>query len=150
MHENCKLLISFTYVHEAHVVKGYLESKGINVLMADELTIQQYNFYSNAIGGVKLLVHTSEYDESIDLLKKGGYLASENNNLMRRVEQVPLEKDQTSKQCPFCSSINIRKGKKWSISTSVLYFLVGVILPFGKKTFVCFDCEHEWKFNKSH
>jgi len=48
-------LLTFTYPHEAHLAKGRLESEGIEVQITDELTVQAYNLYSNAIGGVKLM-----------------------------------------------------------------------------------------------
>ena len=47
---------TFTYPHEAAILKGRLESEGIECFLRDELTVQVYNFYSNAIGGVKLQV----------------------------------------------------------------------------------------------
>ena len=51
---------TFTYPHEAAILKGRLESEGIECFLRDELTVQVYNFYSNAIGGVKLQVRRSD------------------------------------------------------------------------------------------
>jgi len=67
-------IISFTYPHEAHLVKGKLESEGIEVMIKDELTVQVINFYSNAIGGVKLLVKDSDYDKAYQVLIESGYI----------------------------------------------------------------------------
>lgn len=53
---NWETLITFTYPHEAHMAMGFLESEGIRTIIRDEMTVQVQNFYSNAIGGVKLLV----------------------------------------------------------------------------------------------
>jgi len=47
---------NYSLPHEAHLAKTYLENEGIEVFLKDELTTQIYNFYSNAIGGVKLQV----------------------------------------------------------------------------------------------
>ena len=41
--------VTFTYPHEAHLAKNYLESEGIETEIRDELTAQVNNFYSNAI-----------------------------------------------------------------------------------------------------
>lgn len=72
--EDLIIIISFTYPHEAHLVRGMLESKGIEVQVKDELTTQVINFYSNAIGGVKLLVKKSDYEKAYKILRKAGYL----------------------------------------------------------------------------
>ncbi|MFR9164915.1 MAG: putative signal transducing protein [Clostridium baratii] len=53
-------IISFTYPHEAHLAKSLLEASNIEVFIKDEFTIQVNNFYSNAIGGVKILVEKSK------------------------------------------------------------------------------------------
>jgi len=36
--EDWPVLITFTYPHEAHLVKGYLASNGIKTIIHDELT----------------------------------------------------------------------------------------------------------------
>jgi hypothetical protein len=71
---NWNTIISFTYPHEAHLAKGRLESEGIDVIIKDELTAQVNNFYSNAIGGVKLLVKDSDYDSAYKILIESGYI----------------------------------------------------------------------------
>ena len=45
-------IIEFTYPHEAHMAKNYLESYGIEVMLFHELTTQVNNFYSHAISGL--------------------------------------------------------------------------------------------------
>lgn len=72
--DNWIVVISFTYPHEAHMAKGKLESLGIEVLIKDELTAQVNNFYSNAIGGVKLLVKEPDFDTAKQLLVEAGYI----------------------------------------------------------------------------
>jgi hypothetical protein len=72
--DNWITIISFTYPHEAHLAKGKLESEGIEVVIKDELTTQVINFYSNAIGGVKLLVKESDYENALQLLIESGYI----------------------------------------------------------------------------
>jgi len=63
---------SFTYPHEAHLVKTKLESRGIETQLKDELTVQVHNFYSNAIGGVKLLVRQSDEKDALEILNDSG------------------------------------------------------------------------------
>ena len=67
-------VLSFTYPHEAHLAKGKLESEGIEVFLKDELTTQVNNFYSHAIGGVKLQVRSDQIDTAHRLLVQSGYI----------------------------------------------------------------------------
>lgn len=67
-------VISFTYPHEAHLAKASLESEGIEVRIKDEFTAQVHNFYSNAIGGVKLQVQKEEVEKALLVLKSKGYI----------------------------------------------------------------------------
>ncbi|HPE55019.1 MAG TPA: DUF2007 domain-containing protein [Bacteroidales bacterium] len=71
---NWKILITFTYPHEAYIIKGRLESEGIKVEIRDELTAQVNNFYSNAIGGVKLLVQEEDYSQAYNILIESGQI----------------------------------------------------------------------------
>lgn len=95
---NWRILITFTLPNEAYIVKGRLESEGIVVMLKDELTAQVNNFYSNAIGGVKLLVHDSDFDRAYQILIETGYLKNEvikvQNNLLSRFvsfsSRIPL------------------------------------------------------------
>lgn len=80
--KNWTIMTSFTYPHEAYVIKSRLESDGIEVFLKDEYTVQVNNLYSNAIGGVKLLVKNSDFDRAYEILKQGGYIKdSEDNSL---------------------------------------------------------------------
>lgn len=67
-------IIAFTYPHEAHLAKSKLESEGIEVFLKDELTTQVNNFYSNAIGGVKLFVKNEDMLTAKKILTEGDFL----------------------------------------------------------------------------
>lgn len=152
--ENWPTIISFPYPLEAHLAKGYLESNGIEVLLKDELTTQVVNIYSGAIGGVKLLIRESDYDQGIQLLKDGGYLTEENSKSGNKIEIVELNKATNKKICPFCGSDNIAVNSKPGILTTIvlaiinLAVMIGAIFPRFKSSFICFDCGKEWKYKK--
>lgn len=57
---------TYTYPHEMAISKSKLEAYGIECFVRDELTVQVNNFYSNAIGGVKLEVKENEADIVFD------------------------------------------------------------------------------------
>jgi len=151
---NWPVLIAFNYPHEAHLVKGYLESNGIETIIHDELTAQVANFYSGAIGGVKLLVSNSDYDNGIHLLKKGGYITDEDCKREPQIEIVHTEKITNKKICPFCSSDNITVVKRAGGLTAIVFAVINLItltgaaVPLLKSSFKCFDCSKEWIFKK--
>ena len=68
------LVMTFNLPQDAYLPKAFLESEGITVFLKDENTIQVFNFYSSAVGGVKMLVPTSQAERAIKLLQDGGYL----------------------------------------------------------------------------
>ncbi|RYM31508.1 DUF2007 domain-containing protein [Brumimicrobium glaciale] len=67
-------VLTVYYSHETAVIRGRLEAEGIECNVIDELTVQVNPLYSNAIGGVKLQVRESDFENAIVILKEGGYL----------------------------------------------------------------------------
>ncbi len=147
--DNWVTIMSFTFPTEAHIAKGYLESNGIETFMKDEMTAQVNNFYSNAIGGVKILVNESDYDKGIQLLKDGGYLSGPNSTKSQKIEIVKYSNTDNTKICPFCKSKNISRRKNLNILIIPFYFILGFLLPIYKLSHKCFDCKKEWRFKKS-
>ena len=145
MNNNWKILITFTYPLEAHLAKGFLESNGVRTIIKDEYTVQVYNFYSNAIGGVKLLVNEADYNRGIKLLKKGAYL-NQDAPSKNGIEILSVKSIDKSK-CPFCHSDNISKKNRPSILIVIIYFILGAIFPiFKNSSYTCYDCGKEWRF----
>ncbi|WP_342662741.1 hypothetical protein [Gelidibacter mesophilus] len=54
----------FQYSTEAQIIKGRLESDGIEVFLSDNLTIDTDPLVSNAIGGIKLKVLSHQAEEA--------------------------------------------------------------------------------------
>ncbi len=144
--EDLKTLITFTYPHEAHMAKGYLESNGIETLLKDEMTVSVNNFYSNAIGGVKLLVKDSNYDSGIQLLKESGYILDKYSKKSHVNDVESMDRKYDVKACPFCKSQNISRNKNVSIWIIPVYAIIGAIFPIFRSTYICFDCDKKWRF----
>ncbi len=66
-----------TYPHELALIRGYLEAEGVECFVQDEMMAQVYNFYSNAIGGIKLQVREEDLDRAMRIMRDGGFLAPE-------------------------------------------------------------------------
>ena len=117
-----KTIQTFIYPHEAHVVKTYLESEGIETELRDEKTVDVNPFYSNAIGGVKLLVKEEDYKRGIEVLKNGGYI-KETGAKEVKIELVYVGDGFDKHSCPFCKSENISLKKVPSIWTVMVIFV---------------------------
>jgi Putative prokaryotic signal transducing protein len=131
-------ILTFTYPHEAHLAKSVLEAEKIPVFIKDELTTQVNNFYSNAIGGVKLQIPDAELDKAYILLKEGGFIDEE-----VKVEIVKRSRVTNTNNCPFCKSKQVSKKK----DLNPLEIFVGKFLPVFKPTYVCLDCKKQWEYN---
>ena len=145
---NWRTIITFTQPHEAHIAKGLLESGGIETIIRDEFTAQVQNFYSNAIGGVKVDVKESDFEEGISILKEGGYIIEGVLSGLQHLETVELECTTNKSRCPYCNSDNISLKKEPNLLTVIVYFVLGAFFPIFKRSYVCFDCNKHWKYKK--
>ncbi len=139
-------ILTFTYPHEAHMAKAYLESNGIEVFIQDEMMAQVHNFYSNAIGGVKLQVRETDVEAGLKFLESGGYIDTDTINQESQMQVIKLDKSTDKTICPFCKSNNIAKKRDPNILVVIVYFLLGAIFPIFKAGYQCFDCGKEWKY----
>lgn len=143
--DNWSVLLTFTYPHEAHLAKGYLESEGIETIIQDELTAQVNNFYSNAIGGVKLLVRNGDLERGVEVLKAGGYIVEQG---AAEPEIVWVEDVADKGRCPFCHSENIGRKQNLKLLAVIVYFILSVLFPLFRCSYKCYDCGKEWKYKK--
>ena len=110
---------------------GRLEEEGINCWLQDENTATITPVFSNAIGGIKLMVNESQFQHAADLLQQ------------YRFEQ----KSQTP--CPRCGSINVefvstpRKATNWV--GAIFGFLFGDYALAVDKVYHCFNCGNEFE-----
>jgi DNA-directed RNA polymerase subunit RPC12/RpoP len=144
--DNWKTILTFTYPHEAHMAKGYLESEGIETLIQDEMTAQVNNFYSNAIGGVKILIKDKDYDEGLKVLQKGGYINKENEKENFIIETYPVNSKTDKLKCPYCGSENIEKAKKPNILSVIIVLILNAFFPIFRHYYHCFECNKNWNF----
>ena len=68
---------TFSSANELAVIRARLESEGIECFVKDEFTTLVQPLYSNAIGGVKLQVKTSDVQAAVEVLKDAGYQQEE-------------------------------------------------------------------------
>jgi hypothetical protein len=73
-------IATFTSPEDAHLFRMFLESRGIEGFVLDEYFVQLFWCYSNAIGGVRVVVDESDaeaagkaHDEYMSALRAGPY-----------------------------------------------------------------------------
>lgn len=122
MKESYSVLAVFEYSTEAQLVKSKLDSEEIKTMLMDEKTIDTDPLLSQAIGGVKLLVHNSDLEK-----------ASAVYNEIRVYEK---DADGNDIPCGKCSSIKILVAP--SQRKNVFYMLFPF---FESRKFICNDCK---------
>jgi hypothetical protein len=65
-----KVLATYTFPSEAYLIKNYLENEGIGCVVTGEYLANTNIIYSNADGGVRLIVLEKDYEKTILLYKE--------------------------------------------------------------------------------
>ncbi len=72
--EIMKLLATFPSSEEAHLCRAFLESRGVEAVLLDEHITQMFWHYTQAFGGVRLVVAEEDWDTAAELY--GEYMAA--------------------------------------------------------------------------
>lgn len=123
----------FRDLPEALLAKGSLDSAGIECALADDNMVRMDWFYSNAIGGVKLLVNAGDAAEAEQILS----------------QPIPDHMDVTDigdfeqPKCPKCGSLDVSFRK--SQPAAYVAMALNVPLPFRERAWHCHSCDVEWE-----
>ena len=124
----------FQYSSEAQIIKGRLESDGIEVFLTDNLTIDTDPLVSRAIGGVKLKVLS--------------YQATEAKKILDSIKHYSIDDEGYAIHCPNCKSTHIELFSTIKDAKSLFWFIFGVLfssLPFyTKHKYRCEMCDTEF------
>jgi len=139
MSQTFTTVAKFQYSSEAQIIKGRLESEGIQVFLSDNFTIDTDPLVSNAIGGVKLKVLTQ------DVIKAKYILDS--------IEKYSIDDEGKPIICPNCNKIEVQLYSTITDLKSFFAFLLGFLsgtLPFySKDKYRCQNCNAEFDIGKS-
>ena len=120
MEEKFFTIAAFEYVADVQIVKGKLESEGIPVFLRDENTLNSDPIISNAIGGVKLQVYTSDKEKAIEIYNEiRAYAADDFGN--------PIS-------CPNCKA---QKSEAYYERKTIFHKLFPF---FEKRKYKCLNC----------
>ena len=136
------LITIATYVSplEAHLAKGRLEAEGIPAFIAHEHHIWANWMLSNALGGVKVQINSSDTESAQQIIKThnaGGYQAD-----------LDETQDTNTNPCPACGSNNItsRRSKLAVFLVFISLGLLGVVFNIRKNHHQCNDCSQTWQY----
>ena len=134
MTDTFKTIARFQYSAKAQIIKGRIEAEGIEVFLFDHLTIDTDPLVSNAIGGVKLKVLSSQSNQAIEILES--------------IRKYALDDEGNSVNCPNCKSEKIALFSTIKDAKSLIWFIFGVLflsLPFyTKHKYRCEVCNTEF------
>jgi len=126
MREDYTILTVFDYSTEAQLLKSKLDSEGISTLLMDEKTIDSDPLISQAIGGVKVLVHNNDLNKAYEIY-----------NTIRTYEK---DKNGKAINCPNCNEAKILVAE--AQRKSVFYMLFPF---FESRTLICNHCKTTFK-----
>lgn len=124
-------LISFDNYIDANLRMMSLQEEGINCWLKDENTVTIDPMLSNAIGGIKLMVHTSQKERAADLLR------------------TMINREKENRPCPNCGSHNVeyiisnQQASNWL--TAIFTYLFSGYPVAAEKRYHCFDCTNEFE-----
>ena len=134
MEDIFELVGVYQYSSEAIIFKGKLESEGIEVFMKDNYTIEANPLYSNAVGGVKLLVSKKDYTKAMKIISQ--------------VSEYSLDDASQLMKCPNCGAEQIDLVTSIKDLKSLFAFVFSmflVLLPFyTKHKYKCEKCKFEF------
>jgi hypothetical protein len=116
-------VLTVSYPQQLWVIRTKLESEGIECFIKDELTVQSYNLYSNAVGGVKLQVLEEDVEKARGVLTESGYIKEDP---VKADFLKQIEKKRTL--VPFLKRINL--GYAIIIVTLIFVTLITTLLYF--------------------
>lgn len=70
-YSNFVLLQSFSYLPDAHILKGALAAEGIESVLLGENAIDLIPVNNTLLGGIRLMVHHDDYEKAKQIMEAG-------------------------------------------------------------------------------
>ncbi len=112
---------AFEYVADVQILKGKLESEGIQVFLKDENTLNTDPLISNAIGGVKLMVYFDEKEKAMQIYNE--------------IRNYAVDRIGNPIVCPNCKAM---RSESYYARKSIFYKLFPF---FEKRRYKCLNCD---------
>ncbi|AOE50220.1 putative signal transducing protein [Kangiella sediminilitoris] len=126
-----KKVAAFELPWQAHLFKGFLESEGVQAYVVNEEHIRLYWPISNALGGVRVMVHAEDLEHAKSIYQQ--YLeTSFEDNLQQEFPDYEVTK------CDYCGSEELEP--LYSGTKTLLFFLAIGPAPGKLIGYRCLDC----------
>ncbi|EXB46687.1 DUF2007 domain-containing protein [Acinetobacter sp. 1000160] len=122
---------TYSFPYEAQIAKTQLEAASIPTRIENEHTINMDWLYSNALGGVRLLVPDRYLEQAQALLAQ---------DFSQELEQ----EFGLSERCPQCGSTDIKPYTEGKRPAYLVFLLLGFPLFSYKHGTKCQQCQHFW------
>jgi rubredoxin len=126
---------------QAHLARTQLESEGIRCVVGDEHLVRVDWLLSNAIGGVKLKVHSTDAEHAREVLRPKPRLvvvAEPGTSRYGGVEDDDLI-------CPRCRSFDVYFHRFDKRIAGVFWLAFGFIVPWLARKWECKQCGYSWR-----
>ncbi|HOY27698.1 MAG TPA: DUF2007 domain-containing protein, partial [Flavobacteriales bacterium] len=133
-------IVDFTWPTDAVVPRGLLEDAGIETHLKDELTVQVYNLYSNAVGGVKLQVRAADVEQARTILREAGFL----KDGPPEEAAIWLELDRITREIPLLGRIELLAARLLVLVAIVLIIVIVPIAISAQPTLAERITAHDW------
>ncbi|CDH24032.1 hypothetical protein [Xenorhabdus bovienii] len=117
---NMRFLANFVSPLDARIVLGRMLSEGINAELIDENVVWNNYMCSQALGGVKLLVHNSDIEQA--------------KNVITQIDRGCYQLDDSSENSSV-SKNNVTDNTLNIFLSIALFFITGIAIPFKSSYF---------------
>lgn len=132
------LLRAYEHVHEAQLDYMKLKDEGLDPYLKNQLMVHTAPHYSNAVGGVQLMVPFDQVEQALQIL------SLENDQSGALTDLFPDADFEPVAACQACGSRDLFQGRS---ILSGLFSLIVFILPISLPSRIthCASCGHSWK-----
>lgn len=127
-------LRQFRDLPEALLAKACLNSAGIECMLLDDNLVRLDWFWSNLIGGVKLMVEPSDTEPAMEIL---------NQSIPEKIDVAGIG-EYEQPHCPNCQSLDIT-FKELNRPVAYASLWLNVPIPVHRKAWRCHSCNVEWE-----
>ncbi|MBU50586.1 MAG: hypothetical protein CL920_18060 [Deltaproteobacteria bacterium] len=128
-------IATFSSLPEAQVAKTFLSSHGIDSLVMDEHTVGMNVWLTQAIGGIRLMVHV---DDSIQA-----------HQLLSEADANELETEVSWGSCPRCDAEEVEvlpySTMGQALTATATVALTGMPMMSSTHSLRCNECGHNWQ-----